>query len=341
MRHFEVSAMSGWTENDAARYHAYYGSICTRTPVVTALSPGQVYVDDRQLAFEAVADSEIFNDFFRPRGIGYCMGATLFKAENRNGLISVHRALQSGPFSTESVTLFEYLAPHIVRALQMHRQVQRAEELARGLAVTLDHFPLAVLLVAAGGKLRHMNRRAAELLREKHFPVRVTADRIYIENARASDELRRQIARAVAIAEGQAQPPCEIIKIRFLDGPSTLSAMVTPLRNHPLSGFAAEPLAAIFLSTPSLPVPLDPQLLMQQFGLTPAEASLAIALTQGTNLSEISDARQVSIETVRTLLKRTLAKTESRSQGQLIARLSRSLALLRQSRNDKRAAGLH
>jgi DNA-binding CsgD family transcriptional regulator len=331
MRHFEVSAVSGWTENDVQRYHAYYGSICTRTPVVTALPAGQVYVDDRQLAFKTVTDSEIFTDFFRPLGIGHCMGATLFKAECRNGLMSVHRALESGPFPLESVALYEYLAPHIVRALQLHRQMQRAEALAGGLALTLDHFPLAVMLVTAEGKVRHMNCRAADLLRDEHFPLRVKADQIFIENGRASDEIRRQIARAVALAQGQARPPCEIIKVRFLDGLSTLSAMVTPLRYHGLPGFEAEPLAAIFLSTPSLPVPLDPQLLMQQFALTPAEASLAVALTQGSNLSEISDARQVSIETARTLLKRILAKTESRSQGQLIVRLSRSLALLRRS----------
>ena len=125
----------------------------------------------------------------------------------------------------------------------------------------------------------------------------------------------------------------KLLNFRRRGGTSAVSIMIAPLRLGSQVGPACEPLAAIFLSDPSQAHTLDAPVLMQQFGFTQAEASLASALTQGTSLTEIADTRRVSVETVRTLLKRAMAKTESHSQGQLIGRVSRSLAVLRGHRD--------
>jgi DNA-binding CsgD family transcriptional regulator len=70
-------------------------------------------------------------------------------------------------------------------------------------------------------------------------------------------------------------------------------------------------------------------LLICQFGLSPTEAEVAARLATGDRIEDIADARGVSQETVRVQVKRALAKTEMRSQGQLIGLLARSLAALR------------
>jgi hypothetical protein len=119
MKHCEWLALDGWTESSIAPYYAYYGSIDTRTPFVASNPAGGIYVDDKQMPFSAVEESEIYNDFFRPLGVGYGMAATLFKNHGRHGVMSVHRILSAGNFETEAVSLFEYLAPHIVRSLQL------------------------------------------------------------------------------------------------------------------------------------------------------------------------------------------------------------------------------
>ena len=59
---------------------------------------------------------------------------------------------------------------------------------------------------------------------------------------------------------------------------------------------------------------------MQQFGLTLAEAEVALALSLGLTPQEIADQRVASIHTVRNQIKAILAKTHSRRQAD-IARL--------------------
>jgi DNA-binding CsgD family transcriptional regulator len=67
----------------------------------------------------------------------------------------------------------------------------------------------------------------------------------------------------------------------------------------------------------------SPALLKQLFGLTPAEARLAIEVVRGHGLKGIASALQVSEGTVRTQLKAILAKTNTHRQADLVGLLVR------------------
>jgi DNA-binding CsgD family transcriptional regulator len=68
--------------------------------------------------------------------------------------------------------------------------------------------------------------------------------------------------------------------------------------------------------------PVEP-ILRQAFGLTPAEARLAVGLAAGRDLTEIAHAFGVEVGTARTQLKSIFAKTGSHRQGELVALLRR------------------
>lgn len=87
----------------------------------------------------------------------------------------------------------------------------------------------------------------------------------------------------------------------------------------------------MFVSDPSAAPATVPQALSGQFGLSPMEAQVAVRLAAGERIEDIADARRVSPETVRVQVKRVLAKTDVRSQGQLIGLIFRSLAAPRRS----------
>ena len=61
----------------------------------------------------------------------------------------------------------------------------------------------------------------------------------------------------------------------------------------------------------------------QWFGLTPAEARLAVALAAGDTLQDYAALRAVSLNAVRFLLKGIFRKTGATSQAQLVALLAR------------------
>lgn len=61
----------------------------------------------------------------------------------------------------------------------------------------------------------------------------------------------------------------------------------------------------------------------QWFGLTPAEARLAVALDAGQSLNDYAAERAISLNAVRFLLKGVFRKTGATSQAQLLATLAR------------------
>jgi DNA-binding CsgD family transcriptional regulator len=67
--------------------------------------------------------------------------------------------------------------------------------------------------------------------------------------------------------------------------------------------------------------PCDPFILQEMFGLTPAEADVAVLLTQGVAVAEIARRRQVSITTVRSQVSGLKAKTETKREADLVRRL--------------------
>ncbi len=75
---------------------------------------------------------------------------------------------------------------------------------------------------------------------------------------------------------------------------------------------------------------IDPPeaLLRERYGLTPSEARLSSLLVQGKNLKEAAYELKITMNTVRTHLKRVFSKTDTSRQGELVALLLRNSAKL-------------
>ncbi len=69
--------------------------------------------------------------------------------------------------------------------------------------------------------------------------------------------------------------------------------------------------------------------------MTPAEAKLASHLAVGRSLDQTSQAWGVSLNTVRTHLKRIFTKTETSRQGDLVHKLLTGPAMLSSRRDDE------
>lgn len=113
------------------------------------------------------------------------------------------------------------------------------------------------------------------------------------------------------------------------------NAMIFPSEDHQLGYLASvrparEPgYAVIALSDLCQPWrTLTPEMLVDMFAITPAEAEIALLLHEGRDLDEIALARSVSRETIRTQVKSLLSKLDLPSQKRLVMMLSRvALAL--------------
>ena len=78
------------------------------------------------------------------------------------------------------------------------------------------------------------------------------------------------------------------------------------------------PLQLVFVVDPEARRASPEAWLREAYGLTGAEARLAVALANGASLDDVADATSTAIGTLRTHLKHVLAKTGTRRQSELV-----------------------
>ena len=318
----------GYADTAAADYAAYYHPLDVRIPHISTLSAGGVYLDDLQLPFAAIGKSAIFNEFYRPMGLGRGAAVNLFNGEERTGLFSLHRGLGAPAFEEADRVSLQLLAPHVARVLQVRGTLARAGALAKGLEQALDHMPMPVLLLDALGAPVARNAAAEAMLGRSASPLRLVHGRVTGATSAVDTTFRASLAVAHGLASGRASAKAAlpILRLARLDGSGVISVLLAPVRP---GQSASHPMVVVFAAEPETHTRPDASLLAAQFGLTAAEAQVALALAGGARVEEIAEQRGVGRETVRIQLRGLFAKTGTASQGQLVGRLLRGLGALR------------
>jgi len=105
-----------------------------------------------------------------------------------------------------------------------------------------------------------------------------------------------------------------------LPGPRTLDGLFAAPPQEWLAMVTLEPARTV-------KVALGP---LQDLGLAPAEARLAVSLAEGRSLAEYAAARRVSINTVRTHLARLKSKLDCNTQAGVVRRVFELLPSVRE-----------
>ena len=85
-----------------------------------------------------------------------------------------------------------------------------------------------------------------------------------------------------------------------------------------MGALAGASVALLILHDPSATKHADPFILAEAFELTPAEARVAVALSEGKSAAEVAAERMVALGTIRNQIKSLLLKTGAQRQGDLV-----------------------
>ena len=125
-------------------------------------------------------------------------------------------------------------------------------------------------------------------------------------------ESTRRLRRMVEAASGSA-PAGNVMALPRIGQPHPLSVMISPLR----SGAEADLALILIIAPDCVPTPW-PDLLRDLYGLTDAEAAVAVAMARGEGLAAVAAKLNVGRTTVRTHLQHVFEKTGTRRQAQLV-----------------------
>lgn len=282
---------------------------------------------DVRLGHEIIPDSSyvksgFYADFGRKSSRRYMIGGLI--SMSKVIPLGLHRDAASRPFGEEERRALSWLLPHLQRGLQMrNRLAPSSSSLGAG---ALDLLSIGVIVVDRTMRILHSNANAEALLGDSQSGLSSTQFRpgsvtgTYRVFARHPDDDARLCRLVNAASRGGAGGGMQLRAPRgaLQADSAVLSVLVCPALRH-LSSSAqpnmgtsvlhgAATLFACYLLKPSIP---PARLLIDIFGFTRAEADVAVALVGGVTAEDVSRARGVSLETVRSQIRSILRKTGS------------------------------
>jgi DNA-binding CsgD family transcriptional regulator len=229
--------------------------------------------------------------------------------------VSLYRGSHSRTFRVSDLGTLNLLVPHIQRALRLHFEFSELKARNEGMETALNMLTIGVILLGAKGEVLLMNRRAEEVLNRR--------DGLLLTNGKLSAAIYGESGRFQMMIGGAAHTGCgkgfsaggTILISREKGRPISVTA--APLHEFS-ANLSQQPAAVLFISDPDQRVELPSDMLRRCYGLTPAEARLAMILVEGRSLKEAADSCAVTHNTAKSQLKSVFMKTQVRRQGELI-----------------------
>jgi DNA-binding CsgD family transcriptional regulator len=255
----------------------------------------------------------------------HCLGIGVRIADDLVGGIGFHRPRFAQPFDEADRRRAQFLLPHIERVLQLqHRIARLTAERDVSLSVA-DGLSIAILFVAANGRVLFANRTAEAVLRSGNG-LSISRGRLRAIEHEQQDALDRLIGAAATTSSGKGISSGGILPLPRETG-SPLTLLIAPFRSETLGYGPAQPVAAVLFSDPDGQTPVPERALMQGYGLTKAETRLLAALLSGEGLSEYAERVGISINTAKTQMRQIFWKTGHDRQVDLVRTIMTNLVM--------------
>jgi DNA-binding CsgD family transcriptional regulator len=324
----ELISSFRFTQAELARYGEYYHRHDLWAEAVKAFPLGLAHRCSDLVPDRVFEQSEIWNDYgshMRP-GVFFCIGASVAVDRTHAGIVGFHRPRDARNFLKDDCSRVGHMLPHLQRALQVRASVAHAVNAERLAHAVLESLETAVVTVRENGSVAYANGAAIAIdSRNDGFSLGSQMSCVSGLRARETAELRMAIAKAARTTAGKVLESGGIVLLPRAHGERPYVVIVSPLSIK----VVREPLALLVVIDPERRPSPPSSLLIRVFGLTAAEARLAIAMCRGLTLTEAAWEFCLSRHTVRTQLRRVFAKTGTTRQAALI----RLLGSLMQVRN--------
>lgn len=219
--------------------------------------------------------------------------------------LSAHRRHSEGRIDADGTAAFARLAPHALAAVRT--RLALGDRSLRDMTMALEHAGVAAFLCDRDGMVCAMTGRAEQLAQDARL---VTLRRRRLGAERMADTVAIKRAMAGALAGG---PGVETVVI----GPEGRRAVVH-IRALAEADWGLPFRARLMVIVRQGPRKPSAEALRLAFGLTPAEAQIALALAAGQPREAVAVLRGVSLGTLRQQVKAIFAKVGVSREAELI-----------------------
>jgi len=231
------------------------------------------------------------------------------------GVCSFFRGSHQPDFDEENRARMRLVLPHLSRSLGVMQRLQSAELTVASSLAALDRLPSGVLLLDGSGTVAFANRPAQHMLEEgdglrlRKLSHATGLGDLVAESTEDSTAIRDAISAALS-----RDPYCtghfsQSVTVPRPSGLASYTLQFSALGEHSeFAGGSSAFAAIIFIADSLKKIDVDPAVLQRTYGLTPAEAKVAVTLLEFASAKEVASVLSVSPHTVRTQIRNIYVK---------------------------------
>ena len=310
-------------------YYSWLGHPVIASARPREMRPGQVLLSNKLIEDDDLRGTPAYKEFFKPQGIFYFCFVPLYMGEAARVNIILNWTKKHGPLKISDLRLFQKIIPHLVRAIRIQNRLQTLESGLDALYTLIDDLSEGVVLLNRRGEVVSLNRAARNIVDGTDLFAIALHERFRVRYPEGAAEVNRLVQHAVNFQResGRQKRRGGSVTLPKQGDPRqgdehVYTVMILPIPHDDLLPNFESPSAVVFLGA-SAAVPIRLELhLASLYGLTATESRLAKLILQGQSLQECGEEMQISMNTVRTHLKRVFNKTNTSRQAQLVAKLA-------------------
>jgi DNA-binding CsgD family transcriptional regulator/PAS domain-containing protein len=276
---------------------------------------------------EDLMSSDYYQHYLQPIDLFRILGVDTAEPGGMLARLRVSRRRSEARFGDEERTLLARITPHLRRALQIYATLNRTTSERDIYAGAVDQLSVATIILDEQGRLLNNNALATALL-EKADGLMLKDQHLHLSGRDLNRALQEALSEIIRAQQDGATAVVRALRVPRSGERADLGLVIRPVPPSDRGKGQSIPCAAIFISDPDLKETASRQTLGELFGLTPAEANLAILLARGLSLAEVSETQHISQHTARAQLKSVFAKTGVSRQAELVRLVLKSVASL-------------
>jgi DNA-binding CsgD family transcriptional regulator/PAS domain-containing protein len=279
---------------------------------------GELIMGDEMCTHQEMKNTAFYNDILRKGDIRLWCSVASVHSDTIIENITFYHSWNDEPPGPDQLAMAKLITPHIGNVLQLRAKLSCLEGLSRDLYSALDQADNGIVLFDHGGHCAFVNRTARRILDQRDGLLFSNNSLVATETQERS-RLAELVRRAVSGCQPKRDPGGGIMRITRRRGrPLHLRVATFPCERLT----AGSQFAAIgLIGDPDRLQHFPLEIIQSSYGLTPAEARLALLLLEGKSLAEAAELNHVTQNTLRSQLKSIFAKTGTRRQGELIGLL--------------------
>ena len=253
------------------------------------------------------------------------MASRLNKNRGWQNMVGIGYDASRGEATQEEVAYANQFLPHLSRAVEMGRDFTLLQQRFNAVFGALDHYHVGIWFVTQHGEVLLLNQAAERILDQQDGIARNSRGRLCITTSSSAD-LGQVIQACSATARGEGIDSEKLLTVERRSKKDSYIMTVAPMRDpgNEIGGHYKG--AIVYAIDPSNVAIISTDGLAGLYGLTEAEDKVCRLLVSGHDTRDIAEQRGVSIETVRTQVKRVLQKAGVQNRASLI-RLALSVNL--------------